>query len=46
MTPAWMDELSRFAQVLDQSFVEANQEGTIRIRNKNLMKDSSGKRYR
>src|SRR5437588_741858 len=31
------------AQVLDQSFVEANQEGKIRIRNKNVMKDSSGK---
>jgi DNA-directed RNA polymerase subunit beta' len=31
------------AQVLDQSFVEANQEGKIRVRNKNVMKDSTGK---
>ena len=31
------------AQVLDQSFVESNHEGVIKIRNKNVVKDSSGK---
>ncbi len=31
------------AQVLDQSFVESNHEGVIRIRNKNVMKDSTGR---
>jgi DNA-directed RNA polymerase subunit beta' len=31
------------AQVLDQSFVESNHEGTVRIRNKNVVRDSSGK---
>jgi DNA-directed RNA polymerase subunit beta' len=31
------------AQVLDQSFVEAAHEGKIKIRNKNTVKDSSGK---
>ncbi|MGE3832385.1 MAG: DNA-directed RNA polymerase subunit beta', partial [Parvibaculaceae bacterium] len=31
------------AQVLDQSFVESNHEGTVKIRNKNIVKDSSGK---
>jgi DNA-directed RNA polymerase subunit beta' len=31
------------AQVLDQSFVESNHEGIIKIRNKNVVKDSSGK---
>ena len=29
------------AQVLDQSFVESNHEGKIKIRNRNVMKDSS-----
>jgi DNA-directed RNA polymerase subunit beta' len=31
------------AQVLDQSFIEANVEGIVRIRNKNIVRDSSGK---
>jgi DNA-directed RNA polymerase subunit beta' len=31
------------AQVLDQSFVESAQEGVVRIANKNVVKDSSGK---
>jgi DNA-directed RNA polymerase subunit beta' len=31
------------AQVLDQSFVEAAQDGKIKFRNKNTVKDSSGK---
>jgi DNA-directed RNA polymerase subunit beta' len=31
------------AQVLDQSFIEANVEGIVRIRNKNVVRDSSGK---
>ncbi len=31
------------AQVLDQSFVESNHEGKIVIRNKNVVKDSSGR---
>ena len=31
------------AQVLDQSFVESSQEGTVRIANKNIAKDSSGR---
>ena len=31
------------AQVLDQSFIESNQEGKIVIRNKNVMKDSTGR---
>jgi DNA-directed RNA polymerase subunit beta' len=31
------------AQVLDQSFVESNHEGTVKIRNKNVVRDSSGK---
>ena len=31
------------AQVLDQSFVESNHDGKISIRNKNVMKDSSGR---
>jgi DNA-directed RNA polymerase subunit beta' len=31
------------AQVLDQSFVESNHEGTVRFRNKNVVRDSSGR---
>jgi DNA-directed RNA polymerase subunit beta' len=31
------------AQVLDQSFIESNVEGIVRIRNKSLVRDSSGK---
>ena len=31
------------AQVLDQSFVESNHEGVVTIRNRNVVKDSSGK---
>jgi DNA-directed RNA polymerase subunit beta' len=31
------------AQVLDQSFVESNHEGKIKFRNRNAVKDSSGK---
>ena len=31
------------AQVLDQSFIEANHEGKVKIRNRNVVKDSSGK---
>src|SRR5215216_7443064 len=31
------------AQVLDQSFVESNHEGKIKFRNKNIVRDSSGK---
>ena len=31
------------AQVLDQSFVESNHEGKIRMRNRNVVQDSSGK---
>jgi DNA-directed RNA polymerase subunit beta' len=31
------------AQVLDQSFIESNVEGVVRIRNKSLVRDSSGK---
>jgi len=31
------------AQVLDQSFVESNHEGIIKFRNKNVVRDSSGK---
>jgi DNA-directed RNA polymerase subunit beta' len=31
------------AQVLDQSFVESNHEGKVRFRNKNIVRDSSGK---
>jgi DNA-directed RNA polymerase subunit beta' len=31
------------AQVLDQSFVESNHEGKITIRNRNVVKDSSGR---
>ena len=31
------------AQVLDESFIEANQDGIVRMRNRNLGRDSSGK---
>lgn len=31
------------AQVLDQSFVESNHEGKIKIRNRNIVKDSTGR---
>jgi DNA-directed RNA polymerase subunit beta' len=31
------------AQVLDQSFIESNVEGIVRIRNRNIVRDSSGK---
>jgi DNA-directed RNA polymerase subunit beta' len=31
------------AQVLDQSFVETNHDGVVRIRNRNVVRDSSGK---
>ncbi|CAN5549734.1 DNA-directed RNA polymerase subunit beta' [soil metagenome] len=31
------------AQVLDQSFIESNHEGLVTIRNRNVVKDSSGK---
>ena len=31
------------AQVLDQSFVESNHEGKIKIRNRNVVKDSTGR---
>ncbi|HEY7765145.1 MAG TPA: DNA-directed RNA polymerase subunit beta' [Aestuariivirgaceae bacterium] len=31
------------AQVLDQSFIESNVEGVVKIRNKNVVRDSSGK---
>jgi DNA-directed RNA polymerase subunit beta' len=31
------------AQVLDQSFIESNVEGVVKIRNKNIVRDSSGK---
>ena len=31
------------AQVVDQSFIESNAEGTIRFENKNLVEDSSGR---
>ncbi len=31
------------AQVLDESFIESNHEGNVKLRNKNVVKDSSGK---
>jgi DNA-directed RNA polymerase subunit beta' len=31
------------AQVLDQSFIESNVDGLVKIRNKNIVRDSSGK---
>jgi DNA-directed RNA polymerase subunit beta' len=31
------------AQVLDESYIEANVDGTVRVRNRNVGKDSSGK---
>jgi DNA-directed RNA polymerase subunit beta' len=31
------------AQVLDQSFIESNVDGVVKIRNKNIVRDSSGK---
>jgi DNA-directed RNA polymerase subunit beta' len=31
------------AQVLDQSFIESNVEGVVKVRNKNIVRDSSGK---
>ncbi len=31
------------AQVMDQSFIESNHEGTIKIRNRNVIKDSDGR---
>ena len=31
------------AQVLDQSFIESNVDGVVKVRNKNIVRDSSGK---